>query len=259
MSDKKNSMALVPTTLGEARELSAVLAKSALLPADLRGKEADVFVTVMAGRELGLAPMAALRSIHVIKGKPVMSADGMVAVALASGLAEYFRCVESSDKVATYETRRKGTPEPQLLSFTIEEAKLAGLTSNDNWKRYTAAMLRARAKAALCRDVYPDALAGVYDEDEARSFADPEPRPASTFKAPAEPQVIDAEVVTESHTRDLLVWFANAKTVAELKELGAEAKGKSGDERAELLAAYKKRLAELTEEPTGFMEEESVA
>lgn len=164
-----NALAIVPRSVEEVRSLSTAYAKSSLLPPELKGKEADIFVTVLAGLELGMAPMAALRSIHVIKGKPVLSADGMVAVALSSGNAEYFRCVESNDQIATYETKRKGAPEPQRLSFTMAEAKAAKL-GGDNWSKYPAAMLRARAKAALCRDAYPDALAGVYIHEEAREF-----------------------------------------------------------------------------------------
>lgn len=243
MSDKKQSMALVPMNLGEAQQLASVLSKSSLLPADLRGKEADVFVTIMAGRELGLAPMAALRSIHVIKGKPVMSADGMVAVALSSGLAEFFRCVESNEKVATYETRRKGTPEPQLLSFTIEEAKMAGLSNGDNWKKYPAAMLRARAKAALCRDVYPDALAGVYDEDEARSFVDEPRQSPHAFRAPEQHPVIDAEVVeTAPSMADLI---ASASSSAELESLVPQLVKMPAAQRDALRDVYKAKRKAL--------------
>lgn len=207
VSDK--STALVPTNLGDVMRLSAELAKSALLPQELRGKTADVLATILAGEELGIKPMAALRSIHIIKGKPVLSADGMVAVVLGSGLAEYFTCTESTGAVATYETKRRGSPTPQRMSFTIDEAKAAGLASGDNWKRYGAAMLRARAKAALARDVYPDALAGVYEEGEAREFSGPTP---VKFEAPSEP-AIDAEysqeeqVIHPALTDEQLTWW----------------------------------------------------
>jgi hypothetical protein len=184
-----SALAIIPKSFDEARQMAAVYAKSSLLPQDLRGKEADVFVTIMAGQELGLPPMASLRGIHVVKGKPVLSADAMVAVALRSGQCEYFRCIDESNIVATYETKRVGSPKPQTMSWSIEDARAAGLAGGDNWKRYPRAMLKARCKAALARDVYPDVLAGVYDEDEAREFGD---RPQAS---PAE--YIDAEVVAE--------------------------------------------------------------
>lgn len=250
MSDNK-TMALVPTTISETQQLAAIYAKSKLLPPDLQGKESDIVVTVMAGMELGLAPMAALRSIHIIKGKPVLSADGMVAVVQGSGLCEYFVGIESSDKIATYETKRRGAPVPQRLSFTIDEARLAGLTG-DNWKRYPAAMLRARAKAALARDVYPDAIAGVYTEDEMPS----EPsRPglsmlASRGRESVAPEPVqDAEIVGEDDGFE--VKLRACRTIADLAGFVAPLKAMSeGTHKSRMRAVYAEvRTALLAEQP----------
>ena len=51
----------------------------------------------------------------------------MVALVLKSGLAEYFQVIETTDKICTYETKRKDAPQPQRLSYTIEQAVQAGL------------------------------------------------------------------------------------------------------------------------------------
>jgi RecT family len=234
MANEKQVTALVPTTIPETQDLAKRFAQSRLLPAELQGKEADVFVTILAGMELGLAPMASLRSIHIIKGKPVLSADGMVAVVQASGLCEYFIAIESSDKVATYETKRRGAPAPQRVSFSIEEAKLAGLAPgkpDSNWARFPAAMLRARAKAALARDAYPDAIAGVYTEDEIPVTTTPPPRtdrawppgvrqPAEQAAAEGEQeQVQDAEIVGEGEVETPLI--DRVRHARSLDELGA--------------------------------------
>jgi hypothetical protein len=161
-----------------------MMSQSLLIPQALRGKEPDVMVTIMAGMELGIPPMAALRMIHVVQGKPVMGADLIVACAQRSQVCNYFRCLESTDKIATYETCRKGD-EPTKRSFSIDDAKRAQLLSKDNWKKYPAAMLRARCKADLARDVYPDMVAGVYSLDEAQDidpgFSEPEPAVDAEF------------------------------------------------------------------------------
>ena len=100
------ALAIVPHTLDEVRSLATQFAKSSLLPPDLRGKEADVFVTILAGAELGMPPMAALRGIHVVKGKPILSADSMVGVVLGRGVAKYFRCTDETPTSVTYEIGR---------------------------------------------------------------------------------------------------------------------------------------------------------
>jgi hypothetical protein len=165
----------VPASLAELDSLSDKLAKSSLIPEALRGKPNDVAVILMTGAELGLGPMLALRSIYVVKGKPSLSADLMGALVQRSGLCEYLTLVESTGKVATYTTRRRGSPQPTTLSWTLAQAAAAGLTNSQTWKAYPDAMLRARCLSALVRVAYPDLLAGVYDPDE---LAD---RPATTY------------------------------------------------------------------------------
>lgn len=176
---------IVPRTLADMIDIAERLSKSSLLPEALRGKVPEVLMQMMAGQELGLFSMASLRSFHIIKGKPVMGSDAMVAVVLASGKAEYFRRVgEGTDKAVTYATKRRGLEE-QRCTWTWEMAKTASLTGGDNWRGYPRAMLASRAKSELARDVYPDVLAGCYTADEISD------------RAPSSPQsdVVDAEFV----------------------------------------------------------------
>jgi len=229
--------ALVPSTVAEAQQLSKTYAKSHLLPKELQGKEADIFVTIMAGQELGLAPMASLRSIHVVQGKPVISADGLVAVALAHPQCEYFHSVTSSDTEATYETKRKGSP-PTRRSFTSEDAKRAGLLGKDTWKKYPAAMLRARCKADLARDVYPDAVSGVYTPDEAQDI-DPraaraiDVEPASAAPEPAE-QAPDETLGAD----DLAAAMRDCDTERQLERYQIDCAALEGDELEDIRAVY---------------------
>lgn len=173
--------------------MAEVFAKSGLLPEALRGKVPDVVVQIMAGQELGLAPMAAIRGVHIVAGKPILSADTMVALALSSGLCEYFSCVEETETHVTYETKRKGSPIPQRVSWSDEDTKAAGLQLKDNWRMHKKQMRRARAKAILARDVFPDVLAGCYDPDEIQVPA--QQRPASSIGIEV---IEDAEIVTTS-------------------------------------------------------------
>lgn len=199
-NENSKALAIIPRTVDEVRSLAKMFAQSSLLPPDLRGKEADVFVSIMAGQELGLPPMAALRGVHVVKGKPVLSADTMVAIVLGSGLAEHFVCTDESTTSVTYETKRRGSPHPQRCTWSMEDAQRAGVLGNDNWKRYPRAMLKARCKAMLARDVYPDVLAGCYEADEARDFSsEPSTSPMPTR---SEPDAIDAEIVSETSAPD---------------------------------------------------------
>lgn len=166
--------ALVPSTFLEAQAFCAALASSDLVPTKLKDRAADVLVIVLSGIEVGLAPMQSLRLHHVINGVPRLSADGMAAIVSASPLCEYLEVLESSELRSTWRTRKRGRGE-QTLTWTIEQAKRAGLTtdprSKDRWASYPGAMLNARCKAELCRLVYPEVVAGLYSLEEARDGA----------------------------------------------------------------------------------------
>lgn len=239
------SLAIIPRSVEELESLAERLAKSTLIPAAMRDKMPNVLVTIMAGQEMGLAPMAALRSIHVIEGKPVISADGMVAVVLGSGRALYFTRVEESDTAVTYETHRKGDPHPRRCTWTLEMAKAAGLNLKDNWRAYRRAMLASRAKAELARDVYPDVLAGVMSHDEASDapFTAPATAPARPMYSPTA-DVIDAEVVSETSV-DVPPWALEidaCETETQLTEMAPNLVKLPDGEKALAKARYKERL-----------------
>lgn len=177
-----------PAALTQAERLADQLSKTGLVPDALRGKPGDILVTFLTGLELGLSPMQSLRGLHVIKGKAIMSAQLQVALVMRSPTCKYFRPVETTDERATYETLREGYPEPTRLTFTIQQARQAGLfASNANFTKYPAAMLMARASSALARAVYPDLLLGVYEESEADEIRGTQPEPLPRTVAPVSP------------------------------------------------------------------------
>lgn len=272
------ALAFVPRNMDEAFAMSTEFAKSDLLPKHLRGRPHDVMITIAYGRELGLSPMQSIQGIYVVEGKPGVSAQ--MAVALVKShpdVCEYFDLKESTPAIATYETKRRGASSPVLLSFTIEEAKQAGLTGKDNWRKYPAAMLRARAAMHLARDVYPDLIANVYDEDELREIemeksgsgvytvAPPRPQgvpatarvstvldPTAPRKAAEEPAA-DAEFVDEKPAdrepgadddgppseEEIRAALAAAKTLAEVTALAPSVKLYAGEDKAHpLRVAY---------------------
>jgi hypothetical protein len=186
VSDTK-SLAIVPRTFVDIQTMAETFSKSALLPDALKGKVPDLVFQIMAGAELGLAPVASIRGIHIIQGKPTLASDTMMALCLSSGLCEYFTQIEATATSVTFETKRKGSPHPQRCTWTMEDAKRAALHQKDTWRAHPRQMLASRAKAELARSAYPDVLAGCFDPDEIAVPA----RPVDHVKA----DVQDAEFV----------------------------------------------------------------
>ncbi|HBU30644.1 MAG TPA: hypothetical protein DEB56_14720 [Thiobacillus sp.] len=202
-----------PDTFDRAMVVAENIAKSRLF--GITSREA-AFVILATGHELGLSPMQSLRGIHIIEGKPSPSADAIHAVVLNSGLAEYFREVETTADHSTWETKRKGS-KPVTCTFNLSDAKRANLVKpNGNWEKYPQRMLKARAKAFLARDVYPDLLLGLYIPDElteGRVESVEAPAPVQTIEYDAqepEPDPVEqVEAAIKTATLDDLPALAN--------------------------------------------------
>lgn len=164
-----------PRSIEEAQNLANLVAASSYAKAfGVRSKE-DAFVIVATGHELGMSALQAFRNIYTVNGRPTLSAAMMMAMVLRNtAVCEYFTLRESSDEIATYETKRRGAPDPVVMSFTIDQAKAAGALSKDTWRKFPAAMLRARASSALARAVFPDLVAGIYVPEEMGAEVDEE-------------------------------------------------------------------------------------
>jgi hypothetical protein len=162
------------TTIEMLSGLAERLHKAGVFGAEVTSAD-KAFAVLLKGHELGFTPMASAGSIAIIKGKVSLSADATVALCKRSPACLYLRLVESTEEIATYETQRSGDPSPTSLTYTIAQAKTAGLTGSQTWRAHAPAMLRARCGAAIARAVYPDLVAGIYDPDEVAEIARAEP------------------------------------------------------------------------------------
>jgi hypothetical protein len=183
------ALVLAPATLGEALTLAQALAGASLLPAHAKSP-ASILACLLAGQELGLPPMTSLRSMHYLDGKPVLTSEAMLAIAIRGGAKPTW--VTATDREATLRIERPGFA-PTQVSWTIAMAQVAGLANKDNWKRHPGAMLRARAISACVRMACPDILLGVHSEEEAEEIQ--ATQTASTPTPTRSVEVVDAEVV----------------------------------------------------------------
>jgi 5'-3' exonuclease len=159
------SLGLEPTTLMGAHKLAQYLVKSRLYS---RFPNAEaLWAVIIRGREMGLGALESLDQFHVIEGRPSPSAHLLIGRAMQHRDCEYFVMLSSDGQHAEYETKRRGSPKPTKLRYTIEDAKLAGVVKDgSNWTKRPAEMLRKSAAVQLARAVYPEALGGAYSFEE---------------------------------------------------------------------------------------------
>lgn len=156
---------LEPNDLRGAMFLAKTLAQSTVVKTR---DPATVLAMIMMGRSLGFGAMQTVQNAHLIDGKLTLSSQAIVGLILASGKADFFKCVEASTTKSTWKTHRKDDPDPDptVVTFTIEDAQRAGLTNKSVWKSYPTNMIQWRAALNLARMVYPDLVSGMYSPEE---------------------------------------------------------------------------------------------
>lgn len=167
---------LKPQNLDEAYRLCVAYHKSRLLPA--RYSSPEMILTAMQfALELNLKPLTAMRQIAVIDGTPSLFGDLPLSLVYSSNKLEWIRefyvdaalekiCFENGNMGsnvfgAVCMCKRKNDPEIHETSFTLDEAKSAGLLSRGVWKSYPKRMLRYRARGQALKDKFPDCLNGI--------------------------------------------------------------------------------------------------
>lgn len=163
--------------IAEVFRLAEALSQaSGLVPAAYLGKPNAIAAAMLTGIEIGLGPMESLREIHVVQGRPTLSAGCMLARAIRAGIKVEW--LESSNTAAKLRLTRGAVHYEQ--SWTMEDAKRADLANKSGpWKTYPAAMLRARAISAAVRAFCPDVIGGggLYTPEELEGVADETPTP----------------------------------------------------------------------------------
>lgn len=145
----------------EARQAAAVaqsIAKTSFA-GQLRDKPEEITAVILAGNELGLKPMAALKSIDIIQGTPALRAHAMRALVLAA--SHEIELIESSPENCLMRGRRKGAERWQEVEWTIQRASQMKLAEKPEWKKQPQTMLVARATGEICRLIAADVLHGM--------------------------------------------------------------------------------------------------
>lgn len=138
--------------------IADMLAMSDMVPAGYRRKPANVVLAALTGRGLGWDVTTAMRFVHIVEGKPTISAEGMVALVRRAG---HSIGGSTTPTEATATGKRHDTGDEMSVTWTLQAAKDAGLAGKDVWKRYPSAMCWARAVSQLCRMLFPDVLLGT--------------------------------------------------------------------------------------------------
>ena len=148
--------------LKNTQELCGLLMKT---PHYAKMGQEGIFAIVETAKSLGIDPRQALGGgLYFVKGRVEMQAR-MMAALIRSKKHSITRDSKSNDTICILHGRRADTRDCWTESFSIEEAKKAGIYKNA-WITFPRDMLYARALSRLARQLFPDIIGNCYVEGE---------------------------------------------------------------------------------------------
>ena len=151
-----------------------MICNSDFVPKAKRNKPVDCMLAIQYAFEVGLTPMCGIQSIYIINGVPTLKTDTMLA--LVKQHPDFVSCDETiegegDDRVATCSIIRKGNKNPIVRTFSVRNAKQAGLWGKTApWREYSDRMLSVRARGFGVRDSFPEVLCGLIPAEEAKDY-----------------------------------------------------------------------------------------
>lgn len=171
---KKNALQVEVASLTEPMALGNVFVKSGMFK-DLK-TQAQAVVKILAGRELGLAPLESMTNIYIVNGKIALQAKIIGSLIKKSDKYDYnVDKLNNEECVITFYDMRATAnqvdgavvkkTELGKSTFSIKDAARAGIVNKDVWKNYPRNMLFARALSNGARWYTSDVFCGYTAEE----------------------------------------------------------------------------------------------
>lgn len=195
---------LVQYTLEDKKEIVAHAMASNFFSA-FKNKSQALIIT-LAAESMGMSPVWGLQNMFVINNKPGVGAEGLLGLCFKNIPGFGIEYKQHDENGCTIEVIRQNS-KPATFSFTMDDARRAGLTGKDVWRKYPKDMLRSRCISQMCRAYCSDAVQGnAYTEEEVTSFTEerditPAKTEAPSVEPTAEPSMAESKLQDDSTTQ----------------------------------------------------------
>lgn len=197
---------------------------------------------IMAGREMGFAPMESLRNLKVGPGGDIlMRYTGMLAMMRRHGFKPDFP-TEPTEERCIFEVTRPDTGKKRCITWKIEQAKKAGLIKQGSgWEKYPIDHLVARCVSQMFRQECSHLSGGaVYDPTELEPESQEEriTRAAGKNQTPVDESLIPAELESALRNAAHNAGRVQGCALAKLAEIQGTIKAKLEIEKADIRDGY---------------------
>lgn len=200
-----NPLTYVPRDFEELLKFAEIAARTDMVPKSFADKDGkikvgNIIIACQMGSELGMSPAMSLQSFAIVNGRATLWGDSLIGLVRGSGKCEYVKewmegeqgrdekneiDVSLDTRICFCETKRKGEAEPVVRTFSVQDARTAGLWMKEGpWRTYPMRQMAMRARGFCLRDVYADVLRGVSLTEEVQDFDEPTNVTPATDAAP---------------------------------------------------------------------------
>jgi hypothetical protein len=157
---------IAPQTLSEAVKFSEWIASSKLIPKDIQGSPADVFIIMEQARRWEIDFFALVQEVSFVRGRPMYSGKLTAAVVNARGgltkRLSYDYDGAGDSRTITVSGQIQGEQAPRVVKVRLGDAK----TSNEQWAKQPDQMLMYHGARVWARRHTPELMLGIYGPDE---------------------------------------------------------------------------------------------
>jgi hypothetical protein len=159
------------TTIEQVWRAAKLIRESGLAPVSFNNAE-QLVIAILRALELKIPIFQALEGMTVIKGRIGIMGDLALAVVQASGFLESKKVEYSGegDSLGCTITLKRRKRASQTYSFSVAEAKTAGIANSSTWRAYPKRMTYYRALGFGLRDEFPDVLKGIKTTEELQDY-----------------------------------------------------------------------------------------
>jgi hypothetical protein len=259
------------TSFDDIYRFARVVVASKFCPPNFN--DADCFICISRGLEIGMSPMMSLEAIYIVNNRATLFGDAPKAICEASGLLEdyeqSYEGTEGTDDFRAVVTSKRRGRKPQTESFSVRDAKTAELWGKKGpWTTYPKRMLMFRARGYNLRDNFGDILKGfqigelVDDFENAKQASarvvEPNFANGNPAQSSAENQLPKAWQQSQGEPADLQAQKRHRRTKAEMEAAKAPetppaanvATGTAAPARTSLFPEQQEKREEPTAPPT---------
>jgi hypothetical protein len=157
---------IAPQTLSEAVKFSEWIASSKLIPKDIQGSPADVFIIMEQARRWEIDFFALVQEVSFVRGRPMYSGKLTAAVVNARGgltkRLSYDYDGAGDSRTITVSGQIQGEQAPRVVKVRLGDAK----TGNEQWAKQPDQMLMYHGARVWARRHTPELMLGIYGPDE---------------------------------------------------------------------------------------------